>query len=382
MMKHLFRGAFDGNTVLLTGHSGFKGSWITLWLREMNANVVGLSLPDPPTVPSNYELCGLHDGVTEVRGDICDYSVIEATIERYQPDLVIHFAAQTTVLDSYADPRTTFATNVHGTVNVLEAIRRTGGARAVLICATDKVYENREWDWGYRENDELGGRDPYSASKAMAELAVSSYRRSFFGDGVPVAVGSARAGNVIGGGDFTAHGLVADTMRAILRGEKIQIRNPASTRPWLFVLEALSGYLSLASSLLLDGKVNAQEWNFGPLPQSTGITTLQLVERLVALWGGDPASSITIPDTAGAKAPHEARELRLNWEKAAGRLHWRPVYGLEEALQETVCWFKAFQQGRSVLDVCHATLQRYVEQAAKLGLPWAGEPDATEELSA
>jgi CDP-glucose 4,6-dehydratase len=375
-MKHLFDGVFDGATVLLTGHTGFKGSWMTLWLCEMNARLVGFSLPEPPTHPSNYELCGLRNRVTDVRGDVRDYPALEETLRRYRPDVVIHFAAQTTVLPSYADPKVTFDTNVGGTVNLLEAVRRVGGVRAVVVCATDKVYENREWVWGYRESDELGGRDPYSASKAMAELAVSSYRRSFFSeDGAP-ALASARAGNVIGGGDFTFHGLVADTMRAVLRGEAVRLRNPAATRPWLFVLDPLSGYLSLAASLLREGQKNAQAWNFGPWPQSRGVTTLQLVQRLLELWGD--TGGWCIEPSQGGGLLHEAQELRLNWEKAAALLDWRPVYGLEDALRETVTWFRAFQQGHNVLEVCQATLSRYVAQAAQAALAWNRRPSIEE----
>jgi CDP-glucose 4,6-dehydratase len=367
-MKDLFNGQFDGTTVLLTGHTGFKGAWLTLWLREMNARVVGFSLPEPPTRPSNFELCGLADGIADVRGDIRDYQAVEDALRLHRPQLVIHFAAQTTVLPSYEDPQTTFATNVGGTVNLLEAVRRAGCVRAVVVCATDKVYENREWVWGYRENDPLGGHDPYSASKAMAELAVSSYRRSFFSASGAAAIASARAGNVIGGGDFTAHGLVADTMRAVLRGEPVRLRHPSSTRPWLFVLEPLSGYLCLASSLLREGAENAEEWNFGPWPQSNNFTTLQLVRRLLELWGGN-TSAVEAPGAASA-GPHEARVLRLNWEKAAARLQWHPVYGIEEALQETVAWYRAFQQGVNLREVCEATLHRYVQHAAALALPW------------
>lgn len=368
-MRHLFSGQFDGTTVLLTGHTGFKGSWMTLWLREMNANVVGFSLPEPPTRPSNYELCGLANGIIDVRGDIRNFQAVEDTIRLHRPQLVIHFAAQTTVLNSYEDPRTTYTTNVEGTVNVLEAIRRANVVRAVMICATDKVYENREWVWGYRENDSLGGHDPYSSSKAMAELAVSSYRRSFFSANGATAIASARAGNVIGGGDFTAHGLVADTMRALLRGEPVRLRRPSSTRPWLFVLEPLSGYLCLAASLLREGGKNAQEWNFGPWQESNSLTTLQLVQRLLELWG--TGSSRIEASTTASSGPHEAQELRLNWDKAAARLEWRPVYGIEEALRETVAWYRAFHQDKSIPDVCHATLRRYVRRAMELALPWA-----------
>ncbi|MBE0656970.1 MAG: CDP-glucose 4,6-dehydratase [Bryobacteraceae bacterium] len=369
-MKHLFNGAFDGITVLLTGHTGFKGSWMSSWLLKMNANLVGFSLPDPPTNPSNYDLCEVRTSLTDVRGDIRDYEAVEEVIRRYRPDLIIHFAAQTTVLASYEDPKITFDTNVGGTVNVLEAVRRTGSVKALLVCATDKVYENKEWVWGYRESDSLGGRDPYSASKAMAELAVNAYRQSFFSKSGSTAIASARAGNVIGGGDFTAHGLIADTMRSILQGEPVRLRRPSSTRPWLFVLEPLSGYLCLAANLLRHGVRHAQEWNFGPWPQDSGVTTMQLVEQLLEIWGVDDGIRIQTPQGTASAGPHEAQELRLNWEKAASYLEWRPVYRLDDALRETVLWFKTFQQKRSIPEVCQITLDRYVSRAEELALPW------------
>jgi CDP-glucose 4,6-dehydratase len=374
-MKNLFNGVFDGLTVLLTGHTGFKGSWLTIWLKEMGANVIGYSLQEPPTVPSNYELTKASQYITDVRGDICNYDLLKQTIEQYKPDLIIHFAAQTTVLDSYEQPRVSFDTNVGGTVNLLEAVRQIGGVKAVVICATDKVYENREWIWGYRENDELGGYDPYSTSKAMAELAVNSYRRSFFsGEGDSskqrTAIGSVRAGNVIGGGDFTDNGLLADSMRAIFKGESIYLRNPSSTRPWQYVLEPLSGYLCLAARLLQDGQEYAQAWNFGPL-QHKAITTQEVAEKIINLWEAGERTKVITDQIPEASKLHEAHSLHLNWDKSASLLDWRPVYSIDEALSETVQWYKAYQEKKDMYEVCRAALQNYVNRAQELGLPWS-----------
>lgn len=372
-MEILFNDVFKDLNILLTGHTGFKGSWLTLWLTEMGANVIGYSLPEPPTNPSNYELMRTGRRIVDLRGDIRDYMSLRGVIEKYRPQLVIHFAAQTTVLPSYRDPKLSLDTNVGGTVNVLEAVRTTDSVRALVVCATDKVYENREWIWGYRENDELGGYDPYSTGKAMAELAVASYRNSFFSSGGDVskrrtALGSVRAGNVVGGGDFTENGLIADSMRSILKGESIFLRNPSSTRPWQYVLEPLSGYLSLAEKLLTEGDAFAQAWNFGPL-QHTAITTLEVVEKLIALWGGSRA--IGIEYERSQEKMHEAHSLHLNWDQAASLLHWHPVYTIDEALSETVKWYKAYQQQEEMEQVCQALLENYVNRAQSLGLSWA-----------
>ena len=375
-MRDLYNGVFDGLTVLLTGHTGFKGSWLTLWLNAMGASVVGYSLPEPPTNPSNYEIARIGQNIIDLRGDIRDYDSLRAVIEQHKPELVIHFAAQTTVLPSYQQPKLSLDTNVGGTINVLEAIRTTDSVKAVVLCATDKVYENKEWIWGYRENDELGGYDPYSTGKAMAELAANSYRRSFFsGMGSAAkrdtAVGSVRAGNVIGGGDFTENGLLADTMRSILNHESIYLRNPSSTRPWQYVLEPLSGYLRLAEKLLHDGQDYAEAWNFGPL-QHTAITTLEVVEKLVDLWDGERAP-IEYDRTQVSEKLHEAHSLHLNWDKSASLLQWRPVFTIDEALSETVKWYQAYQRGDDMYHVCNALLQNYVDQARRIQPGWTCE---------
>lgn len=370
-MKQLFANTFQDQTVLVTGHTGFKGSWLSLWLTELGARVIGYSLPDPPTQPSNFELMDLGRHVIDIRGDIRDFDQLTETIATYRPSLVFHLAAQPIVLHSFEQPRLTFETNALGTVNILEAIRASTSIRALVSITTDKVYENEEWLWGYRENDRLGGHDPYSASKAMAELAIASYRHSYWsvpedrdGEGNQPAVASVRAGNVIGGGDFADYRLVPDCMRALMAAEPILIRNPNSIRPWQHVLEPLSGYLWLAVKLLHEGQTFAQAWNFGPLEQQ-GVTTQSLAQKLVHYWG---SGSWECMQPAGAKA--ETGYLRLSWEKAASAFQWRPVYTLDEALAEITAWFKAYQGGSDMHEVSREHIATYTQRASALELAW------------
>jgi len=375
-MKQFFANAFQDRTVLVTGHTGFKGSWLSLWLAELGAKVVGYSLPDPPTQPSNFELMDLGRRMVDIRGDVRDFDQLAETMAAHRPSLVFHLAAQPIVLRSFEQPRLTFETNTLGTVNVLEAIRASTSVRALVSITTDKVYQNEEWFWGYRENDRLGGHDPYSASKAMAELAIASFRHSYWSDQdvgneqgsppavEPPAVASVRAGNVIGGGDFADYRLVPDCMRALMAAEPILIRNPNSIRPWQHVLEPLSGYLWLAVKLLQEGQPYAQAWNFGPLEQQ-GVTTQSLAEKLVHYWGSGSWES-TQP--AGAKA--ETGYLRLSWEKAASAFQWRPVYTLDEALAEITAWFKSYQAGADIHDVSREHIATFTQKATALELAW------------
>lgn len=374
-MKELFANVFDGLTVLVTGHTGFKGSWLTTWLRELGAHVIGFSLPAPPTTPSNFVVSRLSDRITDVRGDVRDVEALRQVVHTHRPQLIFHLAAQPIVLHAIDKPKLTIDTNAGGTVNVLEVIRTAASVRALVSITTDKVYYNEEWLWGYRETDRLGGHDPYSASKAMAELAIQSYRETFFPAATyakhGVAVASVRAGNVIGGGDFADFRLVPDCMRALMAGEPIGIRNPLSIRPWQLVLEPLSGYLWLAARLLQDGPGYAEAWNFGPL-EMQGVPAKDIAARLVDLWGG---GSWVHTDPGYAKI--ETGFLRLSWEKAAARLGWRPVYTWTEALAEIVDWFKAFQQwqqeapGADMYEVGRRHIADYVARARELGLPWA-----------
>lgn len=371
-MKDSFAGAYDGQTVLVTGHTGFKGSWLTTWLLELGANVVGFSLPDPPTVPSNFVVSNLASSIVDIRGDIRDYAHIKQTIAEHRPAIIFHLAAQPIVLHSISKPKLTIDTNAGGTVNILEAIRESGGVRALVSITTDKVYENKEWLWGYRESDRLGGHDPYSASKAMAELAIASYRHSFFPpehyDDHGVAVASVRAGNVIGGGDFADFRLVPDCMRALMTGQPIGIRNPLSVRPWQLVLEPLSGYLWLGVQLLSRGADFGDAWNFGPREQ-WGVPAQQLAEKVIELWGN---GSWVHTDPGFAKV--ETGQLRLSWEKAAALLGWQPVYTWEEALSNIVYWFKAYQrylEGDAAMhEVARQQLRAYSARARELDLPW------------
>jgi CDP-glucose 4,6-dehydratase len=364
-----FADVYTGLPVLVTGHTGFKGAWLSIWLKEMGAEVVGFSLPELPTTPSNFNVCRLGEQVTGIQGDVRDYEALSRTIGTHRPHLIFHLAAQPLVLTAYQQPKMTLDTNVGGTVNVLEAVRHSPGVAAVVCVTTDKVYEDREWLWGYRENDRLGGRDPYSASKAMAELAIAAYRQSYFQQEGP-AVASARAGNVIGGGDFAADRLLPDTMRALLAGQAVPVRNPAYVRPWQHVLESLSGYLWLGARLLREGRAFAGAWNFAPRDQQA-VTARQVVEKALALWGEG-----SWEQPAEAQVEKETTLLRLSWEKAANRLGWWALYNWEEAVTATVDWFRIYQQwlsgeGPSMYDVCVQQIAAYTGRARASGLAWA-----------
>ncbi len=382
--------AFDGLTVLVTGHTGFKGSWLSIWLRELGARVVGYSL-DPPTEPSNFALTRLADRMIDERGDVRDLEHLIQVVGRHAPQVVFHLAAQPLVLPSYEDPVETFGTNVMGTVHLLEAVRHVPSVRAAVCITTDKVYHNQEWPWGYREIDPLGGHDPYAASKAMAELAVSAYRQSFFardacGEGVidaprrtahAAAIASARAGNVIGGGDWSAHRLVPDCIRALEAGGPISLRNPTHIRPWQLLLEPLSGYLWLAACMLAeDGACYAEAWNFGP--RETGICTEEVVQRIIHLWGTGTYRAVSAEATA-AEAPVETARLCLNWDKAAARLDWAPVYDWQQAIAETVRWYREYAKQRKHSDgisidmyaTCVEQITAYTRRAQEQDQPWA-----------
>ena len=330
---------YRGKRILVTGHTGFKGSWLCLWLESMGAEVCGYALP-PPTEPSLFELADVAGGITSVMGDVRDLAGLRRAVGGFGPDIVVHMAAQALVRESYRDPAGTYATNVMGTVNVLEAVRASASVRVLVVVTSDKCYENLEWVWGYRESDRLGGHDPYSSSKGCAELITSAYRRSFFsspGEGRRTcAVASARSGNVIGGGDFAADRLVPDLVRAFSRGESAVIRAPAAVRPWQHVIEPLSGYLLLARRLWEDeGGELADAWNFGP--SETDVRDVQsVVERFVELWGGAAAWS-----RGDSNGPHEAGQLRLDCSRARCKLGWVPRLGLETALRWTVEWYEA-----------------------------------------
>jgi CDP-glucose 4,6-dehydratase len=360
-LTDLFGGVYRGKRVLVTGHTGFKGSWLCLWLRALGAEVSGLSLP-PTTTPSHWALLGLDD-VRESIVDIRDAAATASAIERAQPDVVFHLAAQALVRPSYAQPSVTFETNVMGLVNVLDALRACGSARAIVNATTDKVYSEDAASQGYSEDDPLGGHDPYSTSKACAELVTDCYRKSFFGiSGTPrTAIASARAGNVIGGGDWSQDRLVPDLIRAAVAGTALRIRNPTAIRPWQHVLDPLSGYLRLGQALL-EGHDAASPWNFGPDAAST-VSVMSLVEVLEANW---PGATHEVESSPGV---HEAAILRLDVGKARGGLDWRPVWGSGETVSRTARWYRDYYERNQVTST--ADLEAYVDSARRMHLAWA-----------
>jgi CDP-glucose 4,6-dehydratase len=337
-------------SVFVTGHTGFKGGWLTTWLLEMGARVTGYALV-PDTCPSYFELCRLGRRTTSIIGNVLDRPAIERAITSCTPEVIFHLAAQPLVRRSYRDPVNTFAVNVMGTVNVLEAARKVRSARAIVVVTSDKCYENREWPWGYREGDALGGRDPYSASKGCAELVVAAYQRSFFdAPGGALASATARAGNVIGGGDWAEDRLVPDAIRALCRGESLILRNPLAIRPWQHVLEPVAAYLELAEHLYIEGKRWSGAWNFGPAEDSV-VTTAELVDKVFAAWG----AGSWIPDATAA--PYEARCLKLDCGKARQVLGWQPRLTLEEAIKLTVSWYRRASAGGGNEMYAHSVAQ-------------------------
>ena len=328
---------WNGKRVFLTGHTGFKGSWMALWLQQMGAQVTGFALA-PPTSPALFDVANVAAGMTSIIGDIRDRDVLEAALVGADPEIVIHMAAQPLVRASYDDPVGTYATNVMGTVHLLEAVRKAASVRAVCIVTTDKCYENREWVWGYREDEPMGGYDPYSNSKGCSELVTSAYRRSFFtGDGRP-AIASGRAGNVIGGGDWAIDRLIPDILRAVAAGNPVLIRNPLATRPWQHVLEPLSGYLALCQRLWISPAA-AQGWNFGPRDDDAQ-PVQWIVEHLCARWGDGADWTYD-----ASVQPHEANYLKLDISKARTGLGWQPRWSLSEALDRIVGWHRAWLSG-------------------------------------
>ncbi len=352
---------WKGKRVFITGHTGFKGGWMAIWLSNLGAIVKGFSL-DPPTNPSLFSSAGIDNIVESELGDIRDSRVLSASMQAFKPDIVFHLAAQSIVRLSYDVPVDTFSTNVMGTANVLESVRCMDGVGAVVVVTSDKCYENNEWHWGYRECEPLGGYDTYSASKACAELVTHSYRKSFFQPRVNEsvsAIASARAGNVIGGGDWAADRLVPDILRHIQIGNPAVIRNPNAIRPWQHVLEPLSGYMMLAALLFEKGDAFAQAWNFGP--PDTGAKSVQwMTEEVISQWGG---GSWEIED---GEHPHEATYLKLDCSKAIGKLGWLPVWNPSEALAVTVNWHKAWVGGANVHELCIRDIDRYTRNFLRI----------------
>ena len=347
---------WHGKRILVTGHTGFKGSWLTLWLLHMGADVLGYALP-PATVPSLFESMDLGTSVRTVFGDVRDLEGLQRTVEGFKPDIVLHLAAQALVRASYRDPVGTYATNVMGTVNLLESVRRAGHARVVVNVTSDKCYENREWVWGYREHEPMGGHDAYSSSKGCAELITSAYRRSFFAKDTErgaVGVASARAGNVIGGGDWAEDRLIPDCMRALSCGQEISIRNPNSVRPWQHVLEPLWGYLLLIQKLWNDPRAYAEGWNFGPNLQDARRVGW-IADAVTRAWGqGARWRDVSSPDQ-----PHEANFLQLDCALARARLGWAPKLNVWEAVQWTVDWYRRYEEGEPALAITQSQISMY-----------------------
>ena len=345
-----------GKSVLLTGHTGFKGSWMSLWLQSMGAQVTGYAL-NPPTEPSLFEAARVAEGMTSIIGDIRDLEKLQAVFAEHQPEIVFHMAAQPLVRYSYSAPVETYSTNVMGTVNLLEAVRHTGSVKSVVNITTDKCYENREWEWAYRENEPMGGFDPYSSSKGCAELVSAAYRSSFFNTANyskhGVALATVRAGNVIGGGDWAEDRLIPDILRAFEQGKVVNIRNPNSIRPWQHVLEPLRGYLTLAEQLYNHGPRFAEGWNFGPNDEDARPVGW-IVEKMVKLWGNGASWQ-----NDSGEHPHEANYLKLDISKARKHLAWHPALRLDDALQFIVDWAQQRQAGADVRQLTLAQINTY-----------------------
>ena len=344
-----------GRRVFVSGHTGFKGSWLSLWLDSMGAKVFGYALP-PPTRPSLFDVARVEQKLAgHTLGDLSDHVALVDAVRRAEPEIVFHLAAQSLVRLGYAEPIETFTTNVLGTVHLLEAIRGCPTVRAVVNVTTDKCYENREWPWSYRENDRLGGSDPYSCSKACSELVTDAYRQSFL-ESAGVAVATARAGNVIGGGDWAADRLLPDAFRALDANAPLEIRAPKSIRPWQHVLEPLSGYLLLAECLHREGKVHSGPWNFGPAESSA-----QSVEAVLNGLALLAPSFQWRPDVSGQAHPHEASTLLLDSSKTRQKLGWRSRWGLDTALEKTLAWHLAWRQGVDMTDFTLRQIQSHSE---------------------
>lgn len=347
-----------GRRVFITGHTGFKGSWLALWLSELGAEVSGFSLP-PPTSPSLFDTANIAQNIRHTLGDVRDLNAVRSAIAQAQPEIVFHLAAQPIVRYSYQEPVETYATNVMGTVHLLDACRAVDGIRAIVAVTSDKCYENREWVWPYRENDPMGGYDPYSSSKGAAELVISAYRRSFFSGKTGVA--SVRAGNVIGGGDWAADRLIPDLVRAFEAGKRPHIRSPQSVRPWQHVLEALGGYLMIAERLFGGDASAATGWNFGPSDDDAKPVSW-IVENMLSKWGEGAPNGWDCP---AGEQPHEAHLLRLDCSKARSELGWRPALSLNGALQLVVEWHRAVHAGEDARQISLAQLAQYRQSLRK-----------------
>ena len=330
----IFENFYNDKKILITGHTGFKGSWLSTWLNEMGAVLTGYAL-DPNTERDNFTVTGLSGLMADTRDDVRNYDKLLQTVQEIQPEIIFHLAAQPLVRESYKTPRETFDVNVTGTVNILEAARMTPSVRTVVIITTDKCYENKETIWGYREYDQLGGHDPYSASKACAELVTRAYRKSFFQKERTIGVATVRAGNVIGGGDWCTDRIIPDCINALKEGRSIEVRSPSSIRPWQHVIEPVYGYLLLGKKLYNDPESFSGAWNFGP-DENSIITVEELVDKVIRRWGSGSWTDISESDK-----PHETTILKLDTTKSKHILGWRPRLSIDRAIEYLVSWYKA-----------------------------------------
>ena len=365
-----FKNTFQDKVVLITGTTGFKGSWLSLWMKELGAKVIGVSNV-AQTNPSNFEVCDIEDQITQEYIDITDLKAVKEAFNRWQPDFVFHLAAQALVRGSYSDPITTFQTNGMGTANILDALKNLDKVVTAIMITSDKAYDNVEWTWGYRENDRLGGKDPYSASKGVAELIIRSYVESFFAtENNNIKLGIVRAGNVIGGGDWAADRIVPDCIRAWSLNERVEIRNPNATRPWQHVLEPLSGYLSLASSLSDDSLLHGEAYNFGPSADQN-FSVRELISEMSKYW-----DSVDWKDASGNNSTqrvYEAGLLKLNCDKASAHLNWQPTMTFEETIKLTVEWYKAYYQvhDTNIRTLTLDQIKFYTNLAEKRKIMWS-----------
>lgn len=361
-----FNNIYQGKKVLITGHTGFKGSWLAIWLKMLGAEVHGYALP-PYTPHDNFVTCKLNKEINHKEGDIRDAEALKSFFQKVQPDFAFHLAAQPLVLLSYKDPVGTFATNLMGVVNFFEAIRHTPSVQAAVNITSDKCYDNKEWVWGYRENDPMGGLDPYSASKGAAELITSSYIHSYFSSEGSCSVASARAGNVIGGGDWAADRIVPDFFKAKAKDQKVFIRNPHATRPWQHVLEPLSGYLNLGEALYTKGKGFSGGWNFGP-EDTSNYSVKDLIDKMLLI---NSSGGYTIPEIETKL--HEAVLLKLDISKAVNILKWRPVLGFDQTVEYTVKGYEDDLTAGDMLLKRYTQIERYTQKAVEKSIEWANE---------
>jgi CDP-glucose 4,6-dehydratase len=358
-MTQLFGGIYNNKSVLITGHTGFKGAWLALWLEKLGAKVSGMAL-EPDTFPSHYELLDLN--IKSYIRDIRNFDQVKDILNMINPDIIFHLAAQPLVRKSYSDPIETYETNVMGTVHMLEAARWLSNLKAFVAVTSDKCYQNNEWPWGYRENEPMGGKDPYSSSKGCAELIISAYRHSYFTEDNAALIASARAGNVIGGGDWAKDRIVTDLVTAADKEEPVSLRFPGATRPWQYVLEPLSGYLTLGWRLLQGKREFAEAWNFGPNHENN-VSVLDLVKLAKNIWGK------VRYDFDKRNHPHEAGFLMLDSSKAIKKLQWMPVWQLEQTVEHTIRWYREYYESRRIITV--DVLERYISEAQNKKIEWS-----------